>query len=165
MNPELTLRGLYEGPDESSLFFHWEYFNEGMNNASFCVCLHHQSRQVRGGGSPGSAKKSTPSFRTRPRRPKTETEKAFVLGFISMMGNVQLLITSICSGVIFAIVLVAANTMAMSIRERTREIGILKALGFRTTPRPVSLVVGGDIHYAGRLSDRFLGGAPVVLES
>jgi putative ABC transport system permease protein len=48
-----------------------------------------------------------------------------------MMGNVQFLITSICSVVIFAIILVAANTMAMSIRERTREICILKALVFQ----------------------------------
>ena len=42
----------------------------------------------------------------------------------------QFLITSICSAVIFAIILVAANTMAMSIRERVRELGVLKTLGF-----------------------------------
>ena len=62
---------------------------------------------------------------------KTETEKAFIMGFVSMLGNVQFLISSICLAVIFAVSLVAANTMAMSIRERVREIGILKTLGFR----------------------------------
>jgi putative ABC transport system permease protein len=61
---------------------------------------------------------------------KTETEKAFVLGFVSMLGNVRTLVVSISTVLIFTIILVAANTMAMSIRERTGEIAILKTLGF-----------------------------------
>src|SRR3989442_8183243 len=61
---------------------------------------------------------------------KTETEKAFVLGFMSMLGNVRTLVVSISTVVIFTIILVAANTMAMSIRERIGEIAILKTLGF-----------------------------------
>jgi putative ABC transport system permease protein len=58
---------------------------------------------------------------------KTETEKAFVLGFVSMLGNVRTLVISISTVLIFTIILVAANTMAMSIRERTGEIAILRA--------------------------------------
>jgi putative ABC transport system permease protein len=61
---------------------------------------------------------------------KTETEQAFVLGFMAMLGNVRSLITSISTVVLFTIILVATNTMAMSIRERTGEIAILKTLGF-----------------------------------
>jgi putative ABC transport system permease protein len=47
-----------------------------------------------------------------------------------MMGNVKAFILSICSAVVFATLLVSANTMAMSIRERTREVAVLKTLGF-----------------------------------
>ena len=78
-----------------------------------------------------------------------------------MMGNVRLLVTSICSVVIFTIVLVAANTMAMSIRERVREIGIMKALGFRRV-HILSLLVGESLFLAvvgalaGSLAARFL---------
>src|SRR3989442_15977730 len=61
---------------------------------------------------------------------KTETEKAFVLGFMSMWGNVRTLVVSVSTVLTFTIILVAANTMAMSIRERTGEIAILRTLGF-----------------------------------
>jgi len=66
---------------------------------------------------------------------KTETEGAFILGFMSMWGNVRLLVMSISTVVLFAVILVAANTMAMSIRERTGEVAILKTLGF--APRQI----------------------------
>ncbi len=61
---------------------------------------------------------------------KTESASSFLLGFVSMLGNVRLLVTSISTVVLFTVILVAANTMAMSIRERTGEIAILKTLGF-----------------------------------
>src|SRR5208337_4452137 len=52
------------------------------------------------------------------------------LEFVAMMGNVKMFILSICGAVLFATLLVSANTIAMSIRERTREVAVLKTLGF-----------------------------------
>lgn len=160
VDPELTLRGIYSegGDDGSSLFFHWEYFNEGMkkvfgdvegvNFTGFYLIRARSVDEI-----PAIEERVDALFRNTSAPTKTETEKAFVLGFLSMMGNVRLLITGISSVVIFTIVLVAANTMAMSIRERVREIGILKALGFRRL-QVLSLLLAESIFIA-------LGGAMV----
>jgi putative ABC transport system permease protein len=69
-------------------------------------------------------------FSNSPQPTKTETEKGFQLSFVAQLGNVKLFIMSICGAVVFAILLVSANTMAMTIRERTREVAVLKTLGF-----------------------------------
>lgn len=160
-DPELTVRAIYEGGGDlgSSLFFHWEYFNEGMNNAGFTGTYTLRARSIE--EIPQITDRVDALFQNAPVPTKTETEKAFVLGFMSMLGNVQLLITSICSVVIFAIILVAANTMAMSIRERNREIGILKAVGFQNNlvlslllAESVLLSLGGAL--IGALSARGL---------
>ena len=60
----------------------------------------------------------------------TESEYAFGLSFLSFLGNIKFALISICSAVTFTILLIAGNTMAMSVRERVREVGILKTLGF-----------------------------------
>src|SRR6267143_3813691 len=69
-------------------------------------------------------------FHNSPSPTRTETEKQMELDFISMLGNVKAFVLSICMAVVFATLLVSANTMAMSIRERTREVALLKTLGF-----------------------------------
>ncbi len=135
-DPELTLRAIYRGggDDGGSLYFHWSYFNEGIRslfsgpNLDFVGMFSIRASSAE--AVPETAGRIDSLFKNSSAPTKTESEKAFVLGFLSMMGNVRLLITSISSVVIFTVVLVASNSMAMSIRERVREIGVLKALGF-----------------------------------
>jgi putative ABC transport system permease protein len=83
-------------------------------------------------------------FRNSPQRTKTESQQAFRLSFVSSLGNVKAFILGICGAVVFAILLVSCNTMAMSIRARTREVAVLKALGF-TRQRVLSMFVGESI--------------------
>jgi putative ABC transport system permease protein len=61
---------------------------------------------------------------------KTESEQAFGAGFVSMFGNVPFALRTISLAVVFTILVIAANTMVMAVRERTAEIGVLKTLGF-----------------------------------
>ncbi len=129
---ELRIAALYEGGADQGggVYFHWEYFNQAMQNNGIMGTFSIRAESAQ--AVPLVAERIDSLFNNTTQPTKTETEKAFMLGFVEMMGNVQLLIGSICLAVIFAVVLIAANTMAMSIRERVREIGVLKALGFQS---------------------------------
>lgn len=71
-------------------------------------------------------------FRNSPARTRTEAERAYQLTYVSMLGNVKGFLASMSLALTFTLLLVTANTMAMSARERVREVGVLKTLGFST---------------------------------
>ena len=127
---ELTIRGMFSNatPTES-IYFNNIYIDEGYPQikgaVGFFGVLADSPQSV-----PQVAKAIDAMFRNSDRPTKSESEKAFNLDWIAMLGNVKGFILSICAAVVFATLLVSANTMAMSIRERTREVALLKTLGF-----------------------------------
>jgi putative ABC transport system permease protein len=126
---ETTIRGFLDGGgSENTYFFHYDYFNELGNNAGQIGTFSIKAKSAE--DIPAISDSIDAMFANSTAPTKTESEKAFFLSFISMYGNVRLLVMSISTVVLFTIILVAANTMAMSIRERTGEIAILKTLGF-----------------------------------
>jgi putative ABC transport system permease protein len=130
VNVELNIRGIFHSnPDNKSLYFNAKYVEEAVDffkgragTFSILVATPEDVSKV--------ASTVDDMFRNSPQPTKAESEKAFGLEFVAMMGNVKAFILSICSAVVFATLLVSANTMAMSIRERTREVAVLKTLGF-----------------------------------
>jgi putative ABC transport system permease protein len=79
---------------------------------------------------------------------RTQTEGAFAQMFTDMMGNVQAYIRNISLAVMFSLTLVAANAMAMALRERTTEIAVLKAIGFPRS-RVLGMVLGESCLISG----------------
>ena len=147
LNLELTIRGIFTAPTPTqTIYFNKTYLDEGYaqvkgSEGVFAVLVD-TPEDV-----PRVAKAIDEEFRNAPRPTKSESERAFQLGFIQMLGNVKAFILSICLAVVFAILLVSANTMAMSIRERTREVALLKTLGF-TRRKILGLFVGEAVSLA-----------------
>lgn len=83
-------------------------------------------------------------FANSPSPTKTETEQQFSVAFVNFLGNVRLYLMVICAAVTFTILLVSANTVAMSVRERTRELAILRTLGY-TPGEILRLVIGESV--------------------
>ena len=139
-NLESRIVGLVDGGgSEVTYYFRYDYFNELFNNAGIASTFAVKAKSP--DDLPAISEAIDEMFRNSTAPTKTETEAAFILGFASMWGDVRTLIVSISTIVLFTVVLVAANTMAMSIRERTGEIAILKTLGF--SPATVlSMMVG-----------------------
>jgi putative ABC transport system permease protein len=133
VNPELTIRAVYHDPEdqtqERALYFHYKYLDEMLGETAqvgtFSVKVD-SAADV-----PKVSQTIDAMFHNTAFETKTETEQAFQLSFVSMLGNVKLLLSMISAAVVFTILLVAGNTMAMSIRERTGEVAVLKTLGFR----------------------------------
>jgi putative ABC transport system permease protein len=142
INLDLTIRGLLELPqDDSVLYFHWKYLEESIplgrrsNISTFSILADSVD------DSPRVAKAVDDMFHNSPVETKTESELQFNLSFLAFLGNVKVFLLSICGAVVFSILLVSANTMAMSVRERAREVGILKTIGF-TTSQILGIILG-----------------------
>ncbi len=130
VNPELTIRGIYHrDPPQNALYFNAKYLEESMEYLKGRVGWY--AVQVAEPGDVARVSSEVDAmFRNSPQRTKTESEKAFQLSIVAMLGNVKAFILGVCGAVVFAILLVSANTMAMSVRSRTREVAVLKTLGF-----------------------------------
>ena len=141
---ELTIAGIYNSPAENeTLYFNRTYLREAMATSARRDQVGAFQIQADSPESvPRIAKAIDQMFDNSPAPTRTESEQAFALSFVSFLGNVKMFLLSICGAVTFTILLVTANTMAMSVRERIREVGILKTLGF--TPRAILAIVLGE---------------------
>lgn len=144
-----TVQAIYDGAeagtDTSQFFFHWDYLNETMKKAItrrtdwvgvYVLGISDADR---------AAEISTEvdaMFRNSLAETLTETEKAFQLGFVSMTEAIVVAIRIVSFLVIFIILAVMANTMAMTARERIGEYATLKALGFG--PRFLAGLIYGE---------------------
>ncbi len=131
---EFNIRGVYRGrrpqDDTTQFWFRWDYFDERKQFTKgvvgwYVIRIANPDDAVR------LVKTIDDQFANSPTETKTDTEKAFAASFVKQMGNIQLLIMSVGSVVFFTLLLVTGNTMAIAVRERTRELAVLKAVGFR----------------------------------
>src|ERR1700686_1880320 len=135
---EFNLDGIYHGKrpqdDESQFWFQWDYFEERMpqnfkGNAGWYVLKLDNPDDA-----PRVAKAIDDMFANSPYETKTETESAFAASWVKQFGNIEFLVLTIGTVVFFTLLLVTGNTMAISVRERTGELAILKAIGFKDVP-------------------------------
>src|SRR5436190_1824484 len=129
---DFNIAGIYDGEkgvDKTQFFFRYDYLDENRIRGEglvgwFVVKIKDvgQAQQM--------AAKFDSMFANSSAETKTTTEKGFVEGFAKQVGDIGSIMVAILVAVLFTMILVAANTMAQSVRERTSEVGVLKTLGF-----------------------------------
>jgi len=131
---EFNLDGIYHGKraqdDETQFWFQWDYFEERIPQAIKGQIGWYVLRVQNPDDSPRIAKAIDEEFANSPNETKTQTESAFAANWVKQFGNIQKLILSIGTVVFFTLILVTGNTMAISVRERTGELAVFKAIGY-----------------------------------
>ncbi len=130
---DFRIAGIYDATngDNASAYFHWEYLNESIGAPDligFVVLRVDDPANL-----DAVADRIDARFANSPAETKTDTERAFIQGFANQMGDISAIVTAVVSAVFFTILLVAGNTMAQSVRERTNEFAVLKTLGYSGT--------------------------------
>lgn len=127
---DLKIAGIYSGTmEDQSVFFHHKHLDEMLGGSQTVGTWWVRAESAE--AAPRVIAQLNATFANTSAEVRAETESAFQMGFVSMWGNIKLLIGSISSVVVFTLLLVAVSTMSMAIRERFRELAILKALGYR----------------------------------
>jgi putative ABC transport system permease protein len=135
--------GIFDGKDKNidttPLFFRYDYFEEARRSGKgqvgwYTIRIKDPSQAAE------VAKRVDAEFENSPAETKTEPEGAFIQGWAKAIGNIVFIVAAILSAVFFTILLVTGNTMAQAVRERTGELGVLKAIGF-TNGQVVALVL------------------------
>ena len=140
-NPEFRVQAIFDGPEDFQSFFHFKYLEEALGPERGSGVGVFALRLRSAGDASRVAQVIDDMFRNSPEPTKTETEAAFQMSFINQLGNIKLFLLSIASAVVFTMLMVSANTIAMAVRERTREIGVLKTLGY-SSGTILNLVLG-----------------------
>ncbi len=148
-NWDFELKGIYRGrtqnTDETQFFFHWQYLNETIRQTmpSMADKVGFYLIGVRDPNhSADVAREIDAMFRNSPAETLTETEAAFIMGFISMSQAIIQVINVVSIVVIIIILAVVANTMAMTTRERIGEYAVLKTLGY--TGLHITILIVGE---------------------
>src|SRR6516162_11201945 len=131
---EFNIDGVYHGTrpgdDETQFWFQWDYFEERVPQTSKGQIGWYVLRIDNPDDAPRIAKAIDTEFANSPYETKTETESTFAAGWVKQFGNIKFLIVTIGAVVFFTLLLVTGNTMAISVRERTSELAVFKAIGF-----------------------------------
>jgi putative ABC transport system permease protein len=158
ISPRLTIRLIYTSPkpsDENVLHFHYKVLEEGVPRMKG-LCGSFWVRTHRPEDIPRLIERVDRHYANSAYETLTETENAFNLSFVKMLGNIAGIIQGITAAVVVAILIVTANTMSTAIRERTSEIAVFRAMGF-SAGRVLALLLSEGVLLVG------VGGAVGVL--
>ena len=143
---DVTVEGIYTSSQkggDNQLFMHYQYLDDARafanNTVSWFVV------QIANPAQAGEVAQVVDTlFANSANETRTSTEKAFVSNFAAQFGDIGAIVTAVVAVVLFTMLLVTVNTMAQSVRERTAELAVLKALGFGNA-RLIGLVLAESL--------------------
>jgi putative ABC transport system permease protein len=159
---DLVVAGIYESAiDNEVLYFHNQYLKESLHkDPDYAIMLMVMVTDADSVTAVG--RRIDALFQNSPVQTKTETEKAFRLNFLSYVGNIKMFLFLVCASLAGTVLLVATNSITISVRERAQEVGIMKALGF--SPDTVLCLIAGEAMLMGGLGGLLgLCGAQVLM--